>query len=39
MGHRIVTNGSMGDVQAIARTATGWLGVSDPRLGGGPAGY
>ncbi len=39
MGHRIATTGSMGDVQAIIRTTTGWLGVSDPRLGGGPVGY
>lgn len=39
MGHKITTTSSMGDVQAIARTLQGWLGVSDPRLGGGPSGY
>ena len=38
MGHTI--GGSVGgDVQAIIRTPTGWLGVSDPRGGGSPAGY
>lgn len=38
MGHT-VTFGGGGDVQAIIRTATGWLGVSDPRGGGRPVGY
>ncbi len=38
MGHKVTTGGG-GDVQAIARTSRGWLGVSDPRGGGGPAGY
>ncbi len=28
-----------GDLQGIIRTPTGWQGVSDPRLGGGGAGY
>ncbi|MGH7582038.1 MAG: gamma-glutamyltransferase [Gemmatimonadales bacterium] len=38
MGHTI--SGSVGgDVQAIIRTGGGWLGVSDPRGGGSPAGY
>lgn len=39
MGHRIETRGRWGDVEAIIRTPEGWQGVSDPRLGGGGAGY
>jgi gamma-glutamyltranspeptidase/glutathione hydrolase len=39
MGHALVFRGRWGDVEAIIRTATGWQGVSDPRLGGGGAGY
>ena len=39
MGHEIQNRGSWGDVEAIIRTANGWEGVSDPRLGGGGAGY
>lgn len=39
MGHQLRTTGSMGDVEAIARIPGGWQGVSDPRLGGGGAGY
>ena len=39
MGHEVRTTGSMGDVEAIARIPGGWQGVSDPRLGGGGAGY
>jgi gamma-glutamyltranspeptidase/glutathione hydrolase len=39
MGHKVETRGRWGDVEAIMRTATGWQGVSDPRLGGGGAGY
>jgi gamma-glutamyltranspeptidase/glutathione hydrolase len=39
MGHRVAPHGHMGDVEAIIRTATGWLGASDPRRGGGGAGY
>ncbi|MEO6066826.1 MAG: gamma-glutamyltransferase [Gemmatimonadota bacterium] len=39
MGHTVVYRGRWGDVEAIIRTATGWEGVSDPRLGGGGAGY
>jgi gamma-glutamyltranspeptidase/glutathione hydrolase len=39
LGHRIATRGRWGDVEAIIRTADGWQGVSDPRLGGGGAGY
>jgi gamma-glutamyltranspeptidase/glutathione hydrolase len=38
-GHAIGTGGYWGDVEAIIRTPTGWRGVSDPRLGGGGAGY
>jgi gamma-glutamyltranspeptidase/glutathione hydrolase len=38
-GHKLATRGSWGDVEAIIRIPTGWQGVSDPRLGGGGAGY
>ncbi len=38
-GHRISARGRWGDVEGITRTATGWQGVSDPRRGGGGAGY
>ena len=38
MGHTVGMRGHMGDVEAIIRTATGWLGASDPRRGGGGAG-
>ena len=39
MGHGIQIRGRWGDVEAIMRTPEGWIGVSDPRLGGGGAGY
>jgi gamma-glutamyltranspeptidase/glutathione hydrolase len=39
MGHEVAFRSPMGDVEAIVRTRTGWRGVSDPRRGGGPAGY
>lgn len=39
MGHKVDYRGRWGDVEAIIRTASGWQGVSDPRLGGGGAGY
>lgn len=39
MGHKVSVGGRWGDVEAIIRTASGWQGVSDPRLGGGGAGY
>jgi gamma-glutamyltranspeptidase/glutathione hydrolase len=39
LGHTVAYRGRWGDVEAIIRTATGWQGVSDPRLGGGGAGY
>jgi gamma-glutamyltranspeptidase / glutathione hydrolase len=38
-GHAISEGGEWGDVEAIIRTASGWQGVSDPRRGGGGAGY
>lgn len=38
-GHVITFGGRWGDVEAIMRTAGGWEGVSDPRRGGGGAGY
>jgi gamma-glutamyltranspeptidase / glutathione hydrolase len=38
-GHAIDQGGYWGDVEAIIRTPTGWQGVSDPRRGGGGAGY
>jgi gamma-glutamyltranspeptidase / glutathione hydrolase len=38
-GHAINESGHWGDVEAIIRTAGGWQGVSDPRRGGGGAGY
>ena len=38
-GHGIASRGLWGDVEAIMRTATGWEGVSDPRRGGGGAGF
>ncbi len=39
LGHKLANRGRWGDVEAIIRTPTGWQGVSDPRLGGGGAGY
>ncbi|HEX2217713.1 MAG TPA: gamma-glutamyltransferase [Gemmatimonadales bacterium] len=38
-GHAISEGGHWGDVEAIIRTDGGWQGVSDPRRGGGGAGY
>jgi gamma-glutamyltranspeptidase/glutathione hydrolase len=38
-GHGVAARGRWGDVEAIIRTPTGWQGVSDPRGGGGGAGY
>jgi gamma-glutamyltranspeptidase/glutathione hydrolase len=38
-GHEVTARGYWGDVEAIIRTPTGWQGVSDPRRGGGAAGY
>ena len=39
MGHEVAPSTGWGDIEAIIRTATGWQGVSDPRRGGGGAGY
>ena len=38
-GHAIEEGGYSGDIEAIIRTPNGWQGVSDPRRGGGGAGY
>jgi len=39
-GHAVLNSRySWGDVEAIIRTPGGWQGVSDPRRGGGGAGY
>ncbi|HET7039496.1 MAG TPA: gamma-glutamyltransferase, partial [Gemmatimonadales bacterium] len=40
MGHRLEERrGYQGEVAAIIRTPAGWLGVPDPRMQGGAAGY
>ncbi|MDH4347248.1 MAG: gamma-glutamyltransferase, partial [Gemmatimonadota bacterium] len=39
MGHGVRQGTPGGDIEAIMRTADGWIGVSDPRSGGGGAGY
>ena len=39
MGYQLRERGRMGDIAAIARTAAGWVGVADPRRGGGAVGY
>ncbi len=39
MGHKVEVWGYKTEVNAIARTAAGWVGVADPRRGGGAAGY
>jgi gamma-glutamyltranspeptidase/glutathione hydrolase len=38
-GHGTWSRQPWGDVEAIVRTAKGWQGVTDPRRGGGGAGY
>src|SRR2546422_3974950 len=38
MGHKVSVWGYKTEVNAIARTAAGWVGVADPRRGGGAAG-
>jgi gamma-glutamyltranspeptidase/glutathione hydrolase len=38
-GHGVAIGSRWGDVEAIIRTPRGWQGVSDPRRGGGGAGY
>jgi gamma-glutamyltranspeptidase/glutathione hydrolase len=39
MGHEVVPQAYMGDLQAIVRFGGGWLGASDPRRGGGGAAW
>jgi len=39
MGYQLRERGRMGDIAAIERTAAGWVGVADPRRGGGALGY
>jgi gamma-glutamyltranspeptidase/glutathione hydrolase len=38
-GHGVASQGNWGDVEGIIRASGGWQGVSDPRRGGGGAGY
>jgi gamma-glutamyltranspeptidase/glutathione hydrolase len=38
-GYEVNEGGYSGDIEAIIRTTSGWEGVSDPRYGGGGAGY
>ncbi len=39
MGHKVEVWGYKTDINAIARTAAGWIGVADPRRGGSALGY
>jgi gamma-glutamyltranspeptidase/glutathione hydrolase len=39
MGHAVTQWGYKTDITAIERTAAGWVGVADPRRGGGAVGY
>jgi gamma-glutamyltranspeptidase/glutathione hydrolase len=39
MGHKVSFWSYKTDVNAIARATAGWLGVADPRRGGGAVGY
>jgi len=39
MGHKVSIWNYKTEVNAIARAAAGWVGVADPRRGGGAAGY
>jgi len=39
MGHKVSTWNYKTEVNAIGRAAAGWIGVADPRRGGGAAGY
>jgi gamma-glutamyltranspeptidase/glutathione hydrolase len=39
MGHTLDSRNTSGDIEAIIRLPDGWRGVSDPRSGGGGAGY
>ena len=38
-GHTVQEGGTSGDIEAIIRDGDGWKGVTDPRYGGGGAGY
>ena len=38
-GHVVQEAGTSGDIEAIIRDGNGWKGVTDPRYGGGGAGY
>ena len=38
-GHEVQESGTSGDIEAIIRDGNGWKGVTDPRYGGGGAGY
>jgi gamma-glutamyltranspeptidase/glutathione hydrolase len=38
-GHEVQESGTSGDIEAIIRDGDGWKGVTDPRYGGGGAGY
>jgi gamma-glutamyltranspeptidase/glutathione hydrolase len=38
-GHRLADKERTGIVQAVLRSESGWIGASDPRKGGRPAGY
>lgn len=38
-GHEVQEAGTSGDIEAIIRDGDGWKGVTDPRYGGGGAGY
>ncbi len=38
-GHTVQEGGTSGDIEAIIRDGRGWKGVTDPRYGGGGAGY
>jgi len=39
MGHKVTTWNYKTEVNAIARTDSGWVGVADPRRSGGASGY
>jgi len=39
MGHKVSTWNYKTEVNAIGRAAAGWVGVADPRRGGGASGY
>ena len=39
MGHKVTAWNYKTEVNAIGRAAVGWIGVADPRRGGGAAGY